>query len=199
MIGDCSFFGHQRLPSCPPHHHTLNNSPSTSRYSPQPLKQNSHRRRKLLRRLCISKISTRGSKSQVRLPHDAPLRSPTYQIIPLGITVLKASLRGLFKSYGEVLDVVAHKNLRMRGQAFVSFASTDIAKKAAKEVRGFPLYSKPMVRSSRDFPFLIDKAIHQSKYRLQSLGQTPWCRSWTLRRWILTRQGGYSTRVRLPF
>jgi len=60
------------------------------------------------------------------------------------IPVLKASLRGLFKSYGEVLDVVAHSNLRMRGQAFVSFESSDIAQKAAKEVRGFPLYSKPM-------------------------------------------------------
>ncbi|KAJ7492276.1 hypothetical protein FB451DRAFT_1502174 [Mycena latifolia] len=60
------------------------------------------------------------------------------------IDVLKASLRGLFKSYGEVLDVVAHSNLRMRGQAFVSFASAETAKKAMKEVRGFPLYSKPM-------------------------------------------------------
>ncbi|KAI0327687.1 RNA-binding domain-containing protein [Cubamyces sp. BRFM 1775] len=60
------------------------------------------------------------------------------------IPVLKASLRGLFKSYGEVLDVVAHSNLRMRGQAFVSFESAEIAKKALKEVRGFPLYSKPM-------------------------------------------------------
>ncbi|KAL0952054.1 hypothetical protein HGRIS_008692 [Hohenbuehelia grisea] len=58
--------------------------------------------------------------------------------------VIKASLRGLFKSYGEVLDVVAHGNLRMRGQAFVSFESADIAKKAMREVRGFPLYSKPM-------------------------------------------------------
>lgn len=58
---------------------------------------------------------------------------------------MKASLRGLFKTYGEVLDVVAHSNLRMRGQAFVSFESSDIAQKAAKEVRGFPLYSKPMV------------------------------------------------------
>ena len=61
------------------------------------------------------------------------------------IPVLKASLRGLFKSYGEVLDVVAHSNLRMRGQAFVSFESPEIARKALKEVRGFPLYSKPMV------------------------------------------------------
>ncbi|KAF9819206.1 hypothetical protein IEO21_02245 [Rhodonia placenta] len=60
------------------------------------------------------------------------------------IPVLKASLRGLFKAYGEVLDVVAHSNLRMRGQAFVSFESADVAKKALKEVKGFPLYSKPM-------------------------------------------------------
>jgi len=58
--------------------------------------------------------------------------------------VLKASLRGLFKSYGEVLDVVAHSNLRMRGQAFVSFASADSAKKAMKDIQRFPLYSKPM-------------------------------------------------------
>ena len=62
------------------------------------------------------------------------------------IPVLKASLRGLFKSYGEVLDVVAHSNLRMRGQAFVSFESPEAAGKALKEVKGFPLYSKPMVR-----------------------------------------------------
>ncbi|KAH9484078.1 U2 small nuclear ribonucleoprotein B'' [Psilocybe cubensis] len=58
--------------------------------------------------------------------------------------VMKASLRGLFKVYGEVLDVVAHKNLRMRGQAFVSFASPEIAKNAMKDVQRFPLYSKPM-------------------------------------------------------
>ncbi|KAG6919648.1 hypothetical protein DXG01_003512 [Tephrocybe rancida] len=58
--------------------------------------------------------------------------------------VLKASLKGLFKSYGEVLDVVAHSNLRMRGQAFVSFASKDSAQRALKDVQRFPLYSKPM-------------------------------------------------------
>ncbi|KAF8219679.1 RNA-binding domain-containing protein [Tricholoma matsutake] len=58
--------------------------------------------------------------------------------------VLKASLRGLFKSYGEVLDVVAHGNLRMRGQAFVSFASPESAAKAMKDIQRFPLYSKPM-------------------------------------------------------
>jgi len=60
------------------------------------------------------------------------------------VDVLKQTLRSLFANYGEVLDVVAHDNLRMRGQAFISFPSTDIAKKALKEVNRFPLYSKPM-------------------------------------------------------
>ncbi|KAF8215811.1 RNA binding protein [Mycena galopus ATCC 62051] len=82
------------------------------------------------------------------VPEEPEFLSETLYIQNLNekikIDVLKASLRGLFKSYGEVLDVVAHSNLRMRGQAFVSFASSDIAKKAMKEVRGFPLYSKPM-------------------------------------------------------
>ncbi|KAJ3505126.1 hypothetical protein NLJ89_g7577 [Agrocybe chaxingu] len=58
--------------------------------------------------------------------------------------VLKTSLRGLFKVYGEVLDVVAHNNLRMRGQAFVSFSNAETAAKAMKDVQRFPLYSKPM-------------------------------------------------------
>lgn len=110
----------------------------------------------------------------MRSPQDAPLEFGAYSSISIGITVLKASLRGLFKTYGEVLDVVAHKNLRMRGQAFVSFASIDVAKKAAKEVRGFPLYSRPMVRDSRECFFLIDQVIHPSKYHLRSLRQTLW-------------------------
>ncbi|KAI0683420.1 hypothetical protein BC835DRAFT_1423295 [Cytidiella melzeri] len=84
----------------------------------------------------------------VAAPEQQEFASETLYIQNLNekikIPVLKASLRGLFKSYGEVLDVVAHGNLRMRGQAFVSFESVDVAKKALKEVRGFPLYSKPM-------------------------------------------------------
>ncbi|KAF5308988.1 hypothetical protein D9611_014848 [Ephemerocybe angulata] len=74
------------------------------------------------------------------------LRNALYQNLNEKIKpdVMKASLRGLFKTYGEVLDVVAHKNLRMRGQAFVSFENADVAKKAMKEVQRFPLYSKPM-------------------------------------------------------
>ncbi|KAH9996487.1 hypothetical protein BJV77DRAFT_1059324 [Russula vinacea] len=89
------------------------------------------------------------------------------------IDVLKASLRGLFKSYGEVLDVVAHNNLRMRGQAFVSFASADVAKKALKEVKGFPLYSKPMqisfAKSRSDAVVRRLDADHYEEHRQQRL------------------------------
>ncbi|KAG8759312.1 hypothetical protein FRC14_006151 [Serendipita sp. 396] len=57
---------------------------------------------------------------------------------------MKATLNNLFRHFGKVLDVVAHHNIRMRGQAFVSFANIETAKKAMKEVQKFPLYGKPM-------------------------------------------------------
>ncbi|KAF9261416.1 RNA-binding domain-containing protein [Marasmius fiardii PR-910] len=96
----------------------------------------------------VSSAPSVSVQSEPELPAQPEQKSETLYIQNLNekikIDVLKASLRGLFKSYGEVLDVVAHKNLRMRGQAFVSFADADVAKKAMMEVRGFPLYSKPM-------------------------------------------------------
>jgi RNA recognition motif-containing protein len=62
-------------------------------------------------------------------------------------TVLKQSLKTLFKQYGPVLDIVAHRSIRMRGQAFVTMESKVAASKAVQEVKGFPLYGKPMVSS----------------------------------------------------
>ncbi|KAJ9125507.1 hypothetical protein QFC22_000468 [Naganishia vaughanmartiniae] len=57
---------------------------------------------------------------------------------------LKQTLLNLFKPYGVISPVIAHDNLRMRGQAFVSFPDKETADKARKEVAGFPLYGKPM-------------------------------------------------------
>jgi len=83
---------------------------------------------------------------------------------------MKATLRGLFKSYGEVLDVVAHNNLRMRGQAFVSFTSIEHAKKAMKDIQRFPLYSKPIVSYRYFYAYNADFFllwVHFSKSRLR--------------------------------
>jgi RNA recognition motif-containing protein len=54
-------------------------------------------------------------------------------------------LRTLFKQFGDVLDVVAHQNIRMRGQAFVAFPDEVSAAKAIKDLQHFVLYDKPMV------------------------------------------------------
>ncbi|EPS36100.1 hypothetical protein H072_10499 [Dactylellina haptotyla CBS 200.50] len=61
------------------------------------------------------------------------------------IPVLTATLETLFSQYGNILEIVAKKNLRARGQAFVVFDSVDAAERAIKEVQGFNLFEKPMV------------------------------------------------------
>ncbi|KAF9993689.1 hypothetical protein BGZ80_001811 [Entomortierella chlamydospora] len=80
---------------------------------------------------------------------NSPAPSPSLYIKNLNekikLDVLKKSLRAIFGQYGDVLDIVAHSNIRMRGQAFVIFDNKDIATKALTEVQGFPLYGKPMV------------------------------------------------------
>ncbi|WVF69086.1 hypothetical protein IAT40_003860 [Kwoniella sp. CBS 6097] len=58
------------------------------------------------------------------------------------IPVLKETLASLFKPYRPVLPVVAHRNVRMRGQAFVSFPDVESANEARKDVAEFPLYGK---------------------------------------------------------
>ncbi len=52
----------------------------------------------------------------------------------------------MFSQFGTVLDVVALKTLRMRGQAFVVFKDTASATNAMRAMQKFPFYDKPMVR-----------------------------------------------------
>lgn len=58
---------------------------------------------------------------------------------------MTATLETLFSQYGTILEIIAKKNLRARGQAFVVFDSPDSAERAIKEVQGFNLFEKPMV------------------------------------------------------
>ncbi|BGP24012.1 RNA binding protein [Rhodotorula toruloides] len=60
------------------------------------------------------------------------------------LDIMKQSLKVLFREYGRVLGVTAHRNVRMRGQAFVTLDSKEAAAKAVREVQKFPLYGKPM-------------------------------------------------------
>ena len=58
---------------------------------------------------------------------------------------LKRSLYAVFSQFGPILDIVALKNLKMRGQAFVVFRDIACATSALRSMQGFPFYDKPMV------------------------------------------------------
>lgn len=59
---------------------------------------------------------------------------------------LKKSLYAIFSQFGPILDIVALKTLKMRGQAFVVFKDISSATNALRSMQGFPFYDKPMVR-----------------------------------------------------
>lgn len=58
---------------------------------------------------------------------------------------MKETLASLFKPYHPLGPIVAHRNVRMRGQAFVSFRDKATAALAQRDVNEFPLYGKPIV------------------------------------------------------
>ncbi|KAH8289320.1 hypothetical protein KR054_003853 [Drosophila jambulina] len=57
---------------------------------------------------------------------------------------LKKSLYAIFSQFGQILDIVALKTLKMRGQAFVIFKEIGSASNALRTMQGFPFYDKPM-------------------------------------------------------
>ena len=58
---------------------------------------------------------------------------------------LKKSLYAIFSQFGEILDIIALKTMKMRGQAFVVFRDISSATNALRSMQGFPFYDKPMV------------------------------------------------------
>lgn len=58
---------------------------------------------------------------------------------------LRAQLFGLFMTYGKVVDVVAQKGQKMRGQAFLVFTDLAEATAAMRACEGIIFYDKPLV------------------------------------------------------
>ncbi|XP_062303984.1 U2 small nuclear ribonucleoprotein B'' [Osmerus eperlanus] len=57
---------------------------------------------------------------------------------------LKRSLYALFSQFGQIVDIVAMKTIKMRGQAFVVFKELAASTNALRQLQGFPFYNKPM-------------------------------------------------------
>ncbi|EMT66122.1 hypothetical protein ACKRZS_013407 [Fusarium odoratissimum] len=60
------------------------------------------------------------------------------------LDALVDTLRTVFAEFGNVVDIVAKKNLRAKGQAFVVYDSPESAQDAINEIDGFELFGKPM-------------------------------------------------------
>lgn len=60
-------------------------------------------------------------------------------------TELKRSLYAVFSQFGRILDVVALKTSKLRGQAWVVFSEVTAASAAVRQMQSFPFYDKPMV------------------------------------------------------
>ncbi|VDL19934.1 unnamed protein product [Hymenolepis diminuta] len=90
------------------------------------------------------------------LPTATAIQQPTPTLPPnntiyinnlnekIKIDELKKSLYAVFVQFGQILDIIIGKSVKMRGQAFVVFSEISAARAALDAMRGFPLYEKPM-------------------------------------------------------
>ncbi|KAJ3324465.1 hypothetical protein HDV06_006876 [Boothiomyces sp. JEL0866] len=64
---------------------------------------------------------------------------------------LKKQLYFLFSQFGKVLDIVAKKTIKERGQAFICFDDLQGAAAAMRTLQGFVIFNKPMIRDGTLF------------------------------------------------
>ncbi|KAI9821688.1 MAG: hypothetical protein M1827_002269 [Pycnora praestabilis] len=101
--------------------------------------------------------NTPNSTVYVRLPHphpNPPITLLQLTLLPTQVKNLEESIKipelttaltEIFSEYGTVIDLVAKRNLKAKGQAFIVFDDVEAAERAIAEVQGFELYDKPMV------------------------------------------------------
>lgn len=69
---------------------------------------------------------------------------------------LRIQLYALFTTYGRIIDVVAMKSQKMRGQAFLVFTDLAGATAAMRACEGIVFYDKPMVRHPSHGPCYLE-------------------------------------------
>lgn len=77
----------------------------------------------------------------------------------INVETLKKSLREVFAAFGGIIDIIAMKSLKRRGQAWIIFKEVSSATNALKSLQGFPFYNKPMrINYARTKSDLVAKA-----------------------------------------
>ncbi|KAJ3056324.1 U2 small nuclear ribonucleoprotein B'' [Rhizophlyctis rosea] len=116
-----------------------------------------------------------------RIPSAAPPTEPCQTIYVRNLhekrktKVLESALRTVFSEYGTILNIKVKRNVRMRGQGFITFDNIESATKAL-EVKGFPLFGKPLdVQYARDRAFVLserDGTLAEHKARREEIKAT---------------------------
>ncbi|KAJ8749553.1 hypothetical protein K2173_026202 [Erythroxylum novogranatense] len=60
------------------------------------------------------------------------------------IDELKKSLNAVFSQFGKIVEILAFKTLKHKGQAWVVFEDVQSATSAMRQMQSFPFYDKPM-------------------------------------------------------
>ncbi|XP_011009436.1 PREDICTED: U1 small nuclear ribonucleoprotein A-like [Populus euphratica] len=63
------------------------------------------------------------------------------------IDELKKALHAVFSQFGKILEILAFKTLKHKGQAWVVFEDVQSASNAMRQMQSFPFYDKPMIVS----------------------------------------------------
>lgn len=65
---------------------------------------------------------------------------------------LRSQLYALFATYGRLVEIVASKSTKMRGQAFLVFTDLASATSALRACEGMVFYDKPLVSQHPNIP-----------------------------------------------
>lgn len=60
----------------------------------------------------------------------------------VSLNTLKRELEKVFKEYGDIIQITAHKNLKMKGQAFITYDSVEAAKSAVEDKKSRVLFER---------------------------------------------------------
>lgn len=89
--------------------------------------------------------------------------NPTLYINNLNDKVHKEELRlqlyALFTTHGKIIDIIASKSQRMRGQAFLVFTDLAGATAAMRACEGMIFYDKPMVATYYLSPRVLNRYV----------------------------------------
>ncbi|EXA53081.1 U2 small nuclear ribonucleoprotein B'' [Fusarium oxysporum f. sp. raphani 54005] len=107
---------------------------------------------------------------------------------------LRTALYLLFSTYGPVLDVVALKTMKMRGQAHIVFRDVQSATQAMRSLEGQAFLGRDLVSGA--FPWWWNQSnSFARKYNMRSPSPTLWLNSTALSRSLMSQVPPTSSRL----